>query len=538
MRTNPATGNGKPAQSPTRFDVVIVGAGFSGLLCASYLKDAGIDDVCLFEMTPSVGGVWSDGGVGAYPGAACDVPSYLYLPFLDRTGFIPSKKYVSQTEISGYAEMLTDHIGVRDRIRFSRKVVELKYLGHGADVWQITTVDSATGEDRQVVTAGHVVSANGPLSSPRMPEFPGVERFAGESFHTAQWDRNASLAGKRVGIIGTGASAAQVITSIVDEVASLHVFQRTPTWCMRRDDEPTPAHIEEKFRAGGYGEKIRTVDWKEELPPLDPDDVFLEIDWEALHDEAQNEAICAELRKLIEHDVHDPGLAQRLTPDYPFFCKRVLFIDDYYTTFNKPHVTLVDDPGGVVEVDATGLRIARGEHFDVDVIIYATGFDSNFIPFPIYGRNGASLADKFGANEANNYQMTQPHSLWGIHVDEMPNFYMMIGPQSLNPVTNVTLLCEQQAKYISELVANMAAENHREVEPTKQAVAEWTERCKAGADGKVWLRCNNWYLKTTKTDAAAGRERSTGMWMESYNDYLHHLLGGRGGARDELLEYS
>lgn len=538
MRTNPATGNGTSAQSSTRFDVVIVGAGFSGLLCASYLKDAGIDDVCLFEMTPAVGGVWSDGGVGAYPGAACDVPSYLYLPFLDRTGFIPSKKYVSQTEISSYAEMLTDHIGVRDRIRFSRKVVELKYLGRGADVWQVTTVDSASGEDRQVVTASHVVSANGPLSSPRMPEFPGIDRFAGESFHTAQWNRNANLAGKRVGVIGTGASAAQVITAIVDEVASLHVFQRTPTWCMRRDDEPTPSHIEEKFRAGGYGEKIRTVDWKEELPPLDPDDVFLEIDWEALHDEAQNEAICAELRKLIEHDVKDPDLARRLTPDYPFFCKRVLFIDDYYTTFNKPHVTLVDDPGGVVEVDATGLTIARGEHFDVDVIIYATGFDSNFIPFPIYGRDGASLADKFGANEANNYQMTQPHSLWGIHVDDMPNFYMMIGPQSLNPVTNVTLLCEQQAKYISDLVAKMAADNHREVEPTKQAVAEWTERCKAGADGKVWLRCNNWYLKTTKTDAAAGRERSTGMWMESYNDYLHHLLGGRGGAPDELLEYS
>lgn len=538
MNATTQSRNANADPSHTRFDVVIVGAGFSGLLCASYLKDAGIEDVCLFEMTPSVGGVWSDGGVGAYPGAACDVPSYLYLPFLDRTGFVPSKKYVSQTEISNYAEMLTDHIGVRDRIRFSRKVVELKYLGAGDDVWQVTTVDSATGDDRHVVTAGHVVSANGPLSSPRMPEFPGIDRFAGESFHTAQWNSNAKLSGKRVGIIGTGASAAQVITAIVDDVESLHVFQRTPTWCMRREDEPTPSRIKEKFRAGGYGEKLRTVDWKGELPPPDPDDVFLELDWEALHDEAQNEAICADLRKLITHDVKDPELAKRLTPDYPFFCKRVLFIDDYYTTFNKPHVTLVDDPGGVVEVDETGLKIARGEHFDVDVIIYATGFDSNFIPFPIYGRNGVSLADKFGANESNNYQMTQPHSLWGIHVDDMPNFYMMIGPQSLNPVTNVTLLCEQQAKYISELVGKMVAENHTEVEPSKQAVEDWTERCKQGADGKVWLRCNNWYLKTTKTDAAAGRERSSGMWMESYDDYLHHLLGGRGGAQDELLEYS
>ncbi|MFU8816018.1 MAG: flavin-containing monooxygenase [Pseudomonadales bacterium] len=521
-----------PDDLPLDFEVVIVGAGFSGLLCAAYLHEAGIDNVRLFEMSPAVGGVWSENGVGAYPGAACDVQAYTYLPFLDRTGFIPSKKYVSQPEISSYAEMLTDHAGIRDKIRCHRKVVEARYLDD-VGVWQISTVDAGSGEPAEVVTCLHFVSANGPLSSPRMPEVPGMERFQGASFHTARWDRNARLAGKRVGVVGTGASAAQVITTIADEVEALLVFQRTPTWCLRRDDEPTPPELEAKFRAGGYGEQLRYVDWRHGQPPQD-----VPITFEALHDEAQNGAICAELAKMISADVDDPDLAKRLTPDYPFFCKRALFIDDYYSTFNKPNVTLVDDPGGVVSVDETGLTIARGEHFDVDVIVYATGFDNGLIPFPILGRGGVSLADKFGADAANNFQMTRPRSLWGIHVDEMPNFYMMIGPQSLNPVTNVTLLCEEQSKYIADLVLKMRRQGYAHVEPSAAAVARWTELCNASAEGKVWLRCNNWYLKTTKTDAAAGRERSAGMWMESYVDYLQHLLGGKAGTQDELLEFS
>ena len=483
-------------------------------------------------MSPSVGGVWSHSGVGSYPGAACDVQAYTYLPLLDRTGFIPSKKYISQPEIADYAEMLTDHIGARDKISFSHKVTELRYL-EVAGIWQVSTVDSVSGAPTGVINCKHIVSANGPLSSLRMPEVEGLELFRGESFHTARWDNNAQLAGKRVGVIGTGASAAQVITTIADEVATLRVFQRTPTWCLRRDDEPTSDEIAAKFRVGGYAEQLRYVDWQQGIPPQD-----LPFSFQELQDVDRNDAICAELAVLIRDDVNDPELAKRLTPDYPFFCKRALVIDDYYTTFNKTNVILVDDEGGVVSVDKTGVTIARGEHFELDVIIYATGFDSSLIPFTVLGRDGVSLADKFGANQANHYQMTRPHSLWGIHVDEMPNFYMMVGPQSLNPVTNVTLLCEQQASYIANLLRSMQAAGQTHVEPSKAAVEQWTDLCASSAEGKVWLRCNNWYLKTTKTDTDAGRERSTGMWMESYTDYLQHLLGGKGGTQEELLEFS
>jgi cation diffusion facilitator CzcD-associated flavoprotein CzcO len=518
----------------SHFDVVIIGSGFSGLLCAIQLKDAGIENVKIFEMTPSVGGVWSDGGVGAYPGAACDVPAYTYLPLLDRTGFIPSKKYVSQSEIAGYAELLIEQEGIGEYISFSRKVVKLGYVGHGEKVWEVTTEDPVSGKQTETVTCQHVVTANGPLSSPRLPEIPGMQEFKGESFHTAQWDSSAILKGKRVGVVGTGASAAQVITAIVDEVETLTVFQRTPTWCLPRDDEPTPPELVKKFEAGGYGETLRFIDWKEEGIATEEG----AVSFEALHDEVQNAAICDQIAQRITAEVDDPELTKLLTPDYPFFCKRALFIDDYYTTYNKSHVTLVDDDGGVVRINETGLEIARGEKFDLDVIIYATGFDSNHIPFLIEGRNGTTLADKFGANEANNFQMTRPHSLWGIHVGEMPNLYMMIGPQSLNPVTNVTLLCEEQSKYIADLVVKMKKTGDLQVEPTDAAVDNWTDLCEASSDGKVWLKCNNWYMKSTKTDAAAGRERSSGMWMASYIDYLKHLLGHEGGTQEELLSFN
>ena len=519
--------------SESCFEVVIVGAGFSGLLCASYLTQSGVNNVRVFEMTSSVGGVWANGGVGSYPGAACDVPSYMYLPLLDRTGFIPTKKYVTQPEIASYAEMMTDYVGIREKIRFSRKVIEVKYLGNGKNIWQITTVDTETGACSEVATCQHFVSANGPLSSPRLPEFGGMELFNGESFHTAQWDKNAVLEGKRVGIIGTGASAAQVITAIADDVKSLHVFQRTPTWALPREDEPTPPHVEEQFRAGGYSEMLRLAARKGEYPPGEQ---F--IDFDAIHDENQNAVVCGQLAEAIEKDVDDPKIAKLLTPNYPFWCKRVLFIDDYFTTFNKPNVTLIHDEGGVVSVDETGLNIARGEHFEFDTIIYATGFDSNFIPFPIYGRNGVSLAEKFGANEKNRYQMTRPHSLWGIHVDDMPNLYMMIGPQSLNPVTNVTLLCEQQAQYIASLITKMSDNGYRIVEPSKKAVEDWTKLCDSTSQDKVWLRCNNWYMKTTKTDVEKRRERSAGMWMETYEEYLNYLFEGKGGTQQDLLQYS
>ena len=515
-----------------KFDVVIIGSGFSGLTCGHFLKKEGIENFCIIEKNSSLGGVWSHGGVGSYPGAACDVQSYTYLPFLDETGFIPSKRYVSQTEIADYAELLADHFDLRKHIKFQNKVIKVEYLG--IEDWDIELWDTKNNQMENNIRANHIVCANGPLSSPRMPELGGMESFRGESFHTANWDKNANLREKNVGIIGTGASAAQVITSIADEVEQLTVFQRTPTWAIEREDQPTPPDIIQSFKEGGYSSKLRYIDWKGELPP-DPN---LPFTFEQLHDEEWNSAVCKLLADRIKNDVHDPELAKKLTPDYPFFCKRVLIIDDYFTTFNKKNVKLVHEPGGVTKITPTGLKVASGDEYDLEVIIYATGFDAGLIPFPVVGKEKITLSEKFGATEENNFQMISPETLWGLHVRDLPNFYMMVGPQSLNPVTNVTLLCEEQGKYIAKLVSSMKRENVKEVEPTKKAVEDWTSRCDKSSKGKIWLQCNNWYMKGTKDDVSAGREKSKAMWMESYESYLQFLLGEKGGSQKDLLEFS
>ena len=514
-----------------QYEVVIIGSGFSGLTCAHYLREEGIENICILEKNKSLGGVWSHGGVGSYPGAACDVQSYTYLPFLDETGFIPSKRYVSQTEIADYAELLVDHFDIRKHINFLQKVVGVEYVDFGK--WKVEILDLENDAKAEVL-ANHIVCANGPLSSPRMPEFGGMDKFKGESFHTAEWDQNANLKGKKVGIVGTGASAAQVITSIADEVESLTVFQRTATWAIEREDQPTPPDIIDAFKAGGYSSKLRHVDWKGENPP-DPN---LPFTFEQLHDKDWNSSVCELLSERIKNDVKDQELAKLLTPDYPFFCKRVLIIDDYFTTFNKENVHLVNDPGGVVAVNEAGLEMSSGDLYELEVIIYATGFDAGLIPFNVVGKNGVTLANKFGASSENNYQMIEPKTLWGLHVNDMPNFYMMVGPQSLNPVTNVTLLCEEQGKYIAKLVSSMKLNNKDEVEPLEEAVENWTDKCNVSSNGKIWLQCNNWYMKGTKDDQSAGRSRSKAMWMESHESYLNHLLGGADGYQDDLLKFS
>jgi cyclohexanone monooxygenase len=215
-----------------------------------------------------------------------------------------------------------------------------------------------------------------------------------------------------------------------------------------------------------------------------------------------------------------------------------LIIADYFTTFTTDNVHLVNAPGGVVAVNENGLEMSSGDLYELEVIIYATGFDAGLIPFTVIGKNGVTLADKFGASVENNFQMIEPKTLWGLHVSDMPNFYMMVGPQSLNPVTNVTLLCEEQGKYIAKLVSTMKLDNKNEVEPLEEAVKVWTDKCDVSSEGKIWLQCNNWYMKGTKDDESAGRSRSKAMWMESHESYLNHLLGGAEGHQDELLKFS
>lgn len=504
-------------QADDVMEVCIVGAGFSGLLCAVALRDQGVplDSICVLEAGSGCGGVWREGGVGDYPGAACDVEAYEYLPLLQRVGFVPSRKYVTQAEIGGYATLLADRLGIMPSIRFNARVAGARYrdASHGLALWEVSTEAGAT------ICTQHLVMACGPLSTPKFPEVNGMGSFTGPTFHTARWDHSVTLAGKRVGVVGTGASAAQVITTIADSVEHLYVFQRTPVWASPRNDEPTPDELRARIEGeSGYTDALRRA----EVADFD-NHVFPK-----LHDPAQNEELKTEVLDIIRREITDNAeLRKQLTPDYPFWCKRVLFIDGYYSTFNKPNVSLVADPGGVVQETSAGVKVASGAAFELDAIVYATGFDPLRVAFPIVGRRGTTLASHWGGDE-----LRKPRTLFGIHVSGFPNLHFILGPQASNPLTNVTVISEDQAKYVAALVRHMRDASLRVVEPSSEAEEEWVRRSEKTSEGKVWTRCSNWYLKTSD-----GGEPFYGMWMETYSEYLRAALRREGGAED-LLKFS
>jgi len=324
-----------------------------------------------------------------------------------------------------------------------------------------------------------------------------------------------SLKGKRVGVVGTGASAAQVITTIAKDVKHLTVFQRSAVWALPRDDEPTPDELRQQITSvKGFTDRLRYEDGKnldKEFFPL-------------LHEEKGNQQFQALVNAVIMKQVPDKDLRAKLTPSYPFFCKRVLFVDDYYSTFTRPNVSLVVDEKGVRRETERGLVTASGTEYELDAIIYATGFDVLTVPFPVQGRNGRTLEDKWGGKG-----LSRPRTLFGIHVSEFPNMHIMIGPHCLNPVTTVTVLAEDQAKYIAELVAHMRRQGFREMEPRPEAEDEWVRRSEATSGGKVWTKCSNWYMKST--DA---REPYYGMWMETHTRYMREGLR-REGVHDDLI---
>jgi len=247
-----------------------------------------------------------------------------------------------------------------------------------------------------------------------------------------------------------------------------------------------------------------------------------------LHDSKQNEELKAEVLSIIEAEVPDNAeLRRKLTPEYPFWCKRVLYIDGYYATFTKPNVTLVADKGGVVRETSVGVQVASGSEYELDAIIYATGFDALNVSFPVVGKRGRTLEEHWGGKRLN-----KPRTLFGIHVSGFPNLHFMLGPQASNPLTNVTVVSEDQASYLAGLVKHMRQAGIRSVEATAEAEQEWVQRSEATVEGKVWTRCSNWYLKTTE-----GGEPFYGMWMDTYAAYLKAAIQREEGTQG-LLEFT
>ena len=490
-----------PIERPALTDsceILVIGAGFAGLLLWHKLRDAGLHDVRFCEKGGDVGGTWY---WNRYPGIACDVESYSYLPLLEEMGYYPAMKFASGFEILEYCQTMAERSGFYDHCLF-HTTVEQTAWDEETGRWTVVT-------DRgDKMRARYVVLANGILTTPKLARIVGMETFRGDSFHTSRWDYNIDLAGKRVGIIGTGATAVQVIPEIAKIVRSLHVFQRTPSTIDVRDQRATtPEEIEAWSKEPGWARarRERLARISSGRTALKANDDYLsgkvadfrerrqyatELSPEELIQRQLNSnfRIMEQIRARVDAIVKDPKTAAALKPYYPYGCKRPTFHDEYLPTFNLPHVTLVDTaPLGVSEINANGV-VHDGVEYPLDVLIYATGFQwmatSTFNM--ITGRGGVTLRDKWASEGVRTFL--------GLHSHGFPNLFIMSGPQGGGGQFNFTRGIEAHTDYVIWMLKTLRERGASVIDIRKQAEVAYAEHCREADIRTAPLRdCLSYY---------------------------------------------
>ena len=427
--------------------VAVIGAGFSGIGTAIALDRAGLRDWVLLEEGDGVGGAWH---WNTYPGIGVDIPSFSYqFSYEQRSDW--SRVYASGRELKAYAEDCLDRYGLRSRLRLRTKVTGATY-DEDAHVWRV----GLAGGDDEPLTARFVVDATGVFTQPTRPEIPGLDAFAGATMHTARWDHGQDLRGRRVAIVGTGASAVQVIPTIAPEVEQLTVFQRTPIWCMPKPDRPLGPRLQRLLgRVPGAMAVSRVAS-----------QAYVEVTFPLpAHFHGVVPAARAAERVGLRHlrqQVDDPVVRDKLTPRYGLGCKRPAFSNEYLATFNRPNVELVTE--GIAAVEAGGVRTVDERLREADVLVLATGFKvfdrGNMPPFPVTGRDGVDLE---GWWETNRYQAYE-----GVSVPGFPNLFMILGPYGYNGASYFTLI-ENQARHIVRCLAGARDRAATAVEVTREA---------------------------------------------------------------------
>lgn len=454
------------AADRTHTRVLVIGAGFAGIGMAVRLRQAGYDDFVVLERADEVGGTWRD---NTYPGCRCDVPSHLY-SFSFALNPDWSSTFSSQPEIEAYLQRVADDFGIRPYLRFGHTVEAARW----DDVRRIWRVETSQGE----FTADLVVAAMGGLVEPAYPDLPGLGSFAGSAFHSAKWDHSQDLTGRKVAVIGTGASAVQFVPAIQPYVGSLHLFQRTPSWVIPRPDRPISATARAVYRRFPLVQKaVRAgIYWKRETFVLG----FAKFP--ALMRQAQKGAA-----KHLRKQVRDPGLRARLTPDFTMGCKRVLISDDYYPALVQPNVELVTEP--IRAVTPTGLVTADGVTHEVDTIIYGTGFRVTDLPLMdvVHGREGQSLRAAWSDGMAAHL---------GTAVAGFPNFFLLAGPNSGLAHTSLVFMIESHLNYVVDALRTMDARGLAEVEVRPEVQEEFVAGVRSAMKHTVWTQggCRSWYL--------------------------------------------
>ncbi|WP_298876356.1 NAD(P)/FAD-dependent oxidoreductase [uncultured Microbacterium sp.] len=477
-------------------DVAIVGAGFAGLAMAGALRRAGRDDVVLLERAADVGGTWRD---NTYPGVACDVPAHLYSlaahphPHWTRT-FAPGG------EIQQYLRGVAEREDLGDRLRLRTPLLGARWDAAGA-VWRLDT-------GAEPVTARSLVLACGRLTEPHVPAIEGLESFDGPLFHSARWDHDIDLTGKRVAVVGTGASAVQLVPELARRAAHVTLFQRTPAWIVPRGGDEIPRAERERLAAHpGDLARLRAQLYAE------GEQRFASRSGDATASAAARDVALDHLHAQVT----DPALREALTPDYAFGCKRVLLSDAFYPAVASDAVTL--EPTALVSVDGSVLTAASGAHHDADVLVLATGFAAAQQPYAdlVHGEEN-TLAAHWSDG------MT---SFGSTVVAGFPNLFVMNGPNASLGHNSAVLMAEEQAAYVVRALCERDRRPDRVLRVRPEAEAAYTDEIAAAAASTPWLTggCRNWYV-----DERSGR--LTLLWPGTVQAF-HERLAGTDGSEFE-----
>ena len=457
-------------------DVLVLGAGFGGLCMGIRLRQSGVTSFTILERASAVGGTWRD---NRYPGCACDVPATLY-----SYSFEPnpdwSRRFAERGEIHGYLERCVEKYGLRQHIVFGELVRRARFEGNG---WLVETVRGGRYRARVLVTA------LGAFSSPVYPSIAGRERFEGEQLHSSTWDPSCDLSGKRVALIGTGASAIQIVPEIAPRVARLDLYQRTAPWIVPKPERITRGAERALYRSLPLAQKAARwlTYWQLEAQ------VIAFTRRPGLLRVAEGIA-----RRHLRRQVADPGLRARLTPGYALGCKRVLLSNDYYPALTRPNVELVTEP--IREIRARSVVDSTGREREVDAIVYGTGFAvQRFVPRGFFlGAEGRDLADVWRDG---------PEAYKGTTVAGFPNLFFLVGPNTGLGHSSMVFMIESQVAYVMDAIRQMRQHGWARVEVEPEAQAAYNRELQARSRRSVWMSgCASWYL------SASGR--NTTLWPD------------------------
>lgn len=445
---------------------IIIGTGFAGIGMAIALQKAGVKDFVVLEKKHDVGGVWRD---NSYPGAACDVPSHLYsFSFEPNPNW--SRVFAPQSEIHGYLQRCAEKYGLGKYIRFGAEVASAEF-DEATSLWRVTQ------QDGTILCASLLISGTGQLSRPTFPKLAGMHSFKGHVFHSATWDHSYSLEGKRVAVVGTGASAIQFVPAIAGKVKHLKVFQRSPAYLVPRPD-----------RAYSKLEKLllRALPWTMKAYRAS---IYMRYESRALaftHLKGiMKWAVGLPFRKLLNEQVSDPVLRKKLTPEYPFGCKRILLSSEYLKTISQPNVELITD--SIVQVTEHGIETAGGELHEVDAIIYGTGFAATefLSPMRIVGRSGVDI---------NQAWRDGTRAYLGLSVPDFPNFFMLYGPNTNLGHNSIVYMLESQITHVIRCWRTLNSTGTNTVEIDRSAYDRFHDKTQKLLSNTVWNGCKSWYV--------------------------------------------